>query len=45
MLSENVDYGDVEGFGIAILEANYLGLPAKWMWNRGCNIRWLKWEN
>tara|TARA_Y100001970_G_scaffold291965_1_gene431286 strand:+ start:2367 stop:3479 length:1113 start_codon:yes stop_codon:yes gene_type:complete len=28
MLSENVDSGDVEGFGIAILEANYLGLPA-----------------
>lgn len=28
MLSENLNDGDVEGFGIAILEANLLGLPA-----------------
>lgn len=28
MLSENLSNGDVEGFGIAILEANHLGLPA-----------------
>jgi phosphatidyl-myo-inositol dimannoside synthase len=28
MLSEATDRGDVEGFGIAILEANALGLPA-----------------
>lgn len=28
MLSERQSDGDVEGFGIAILEANYLGLPA-----------------
>ncbi len=28
MLSENLPNGDVEGFGIAILEANYFGLPA-----------------
>ncbi len=28
MLSERQADGDVEGFGIAILEANYLGLPA-----------------
>lgn len=28
MLSERQPNGDVEGFGIAILEANYLGLPA-----------------
>ena len=28
MLSENLGNGDVEGFGIAILEANYFGLPA-----------------
>ncbi|MDA8995022.1 glycosyltransferase family 4 protein [Schleiferiaceae bacterium] len=28
MLSENQNNGDVEGFGIAILEANYFGLPA-----------------
>lgn len=27
MLSENTQQGDVEGFGIAILEANALGLP------------------
>jgi phosphatidyl-myo-inositol dimannoside synthase len=28
MLSENQSDGDVEGFGIAILEANYWGIPA-----------------
>lgn len=28
MLSENLPDGDVEGFGIAILEANALGIPA-----------------
>lgn len=28
MLSDNLDSGDFEGFGIAILEANALGLPA-----------------
>lgn len=28
MLSENQPSGDVEGFGIAILEANYFGVPA-----------------
>ena len=28
LLSENLSNGDVEGFGIAVLEANYLGLPA-----------------
>jgi phosphatidylinositol alpha-1,6-mannosyltransferase len=28
MLSENQKDGDVEGFGIAILEANFFGLPA-----------------
>lgn len=28
MLSENQADGDVEGFGIAILEANYFGVPA-----------------
>lgn len=28
MLSENQKNGDVEGFGIAILEANYFGIPA-----------------
>lgn len=28
MLSENQEDGDVEGFGIAILEANLLGIPA-----------------
>jgi phosphatidylinositol alpha-1,6-mannosyltransferase len=28
MLSDHTTYGDVEGFGIAILEANALGLPA-----------------
>ena len=28
MLSQNQDNGDVEGFGISILEANYFGTPA-----------------
>lgn len=28
MLSENTLEGDVEGFGIALLEANYLGIPS-----------------
>jgi phosphatidylinositol alpha-1,6-mannosyltransferase len=28
MLSDNLKNGDVEGFGIAILEANHIGLPA-----------------
>ena len=28
MLSDNLSDGDVEGFGIAVLEANQLGLPA-----------------
>ena len=28
MLSENMSNGDFEGFGIAVLEANALGLPA-----------------
>lgn len=36
MLSENQVNGDVEGFGIAILEANYFGIPA--IGSRGCGI-------
>lgn len=36
MLSENQTDGDVEGFGIAILEANYFGLPA--IGAKGCGI-------
>jgi phosphatidyl-myo-inositol dimannoside synthase len=28
MLSEQLNNGDVEGFGIAVLEANYFGIPA-----------------
>ena len=36
MLSENLRNGDVEGFGIAILEANYFGLPA--IGSKGCGI-------
>lgn len=36
MLSETQANGDVEGFGIAILEANYFGLPA--IGSRGCGI-------
>ncbi len=36
MLSENQADGDVEGFGIAILEANYFGLPT--IGAKGCGI-------
>ena len=36
ILSENQPDGDVEGFGIVILEANYFGLPA--IGARGCGI-------
>lgn len=36
MLSENQPDGDVEGFGIAILEANYFGVPA--IGAQGCGI-------
>ena len=36
MLSENQKNGDVEGFGIAILEANFFGLPAIGAY--GCGI-------
>lgn len=36
MLSENQSDGDVEGFGIAILEANYFGVPA--IGSRGCGV-------
>ena len=36
MLSEHTAKGDVEGFGIAILEANALGLPG--IGARGCGI-------
>jgi phosphatidylinositol alpha-1,6-mannosyltransferase len=36
MLSENQTDGDVEGFGIAILEANYFELPA--IGAKGCGI-------
>lgn len=36
MLSENQTDGDVEGFGIAILEANAFGLPA--IGAKGCGI-------
>lgn len=36
MLSESTDAGDVEGFGIAILEANALGIPA--IGALGCGI-------
>jgi phosphatidyl-myo-inositol dimannoside synthase len=35
MLSENLPNGDVEGFGIAVLEANYFGLPAIGSLNSG----------
>jgi phosphatidyl-myo-inositol dimannoside synthase len=35
MLSENVE-GDVEGFGIAIIEANFFGIPA--IGSVGCGI-------
>lgn len=36
MLSETTDSGDVEGFGIAILEANFFGLPA--IGSKNCGI-------
>lgn len=36
MLSEATSGGDVEGFGIAILEANALGIPA--IGSKGCGI-------
>lgn len=36
MLSESTQAGDVEGFGIAILEANALGIPA--IGSLGCGI-------
>jgi phosphatidylinositol alpha-1,6-mannosyltransferase len=36
MLSENQADGDMEGFGIAILEANYFGKPA--IGSIGCGI-------
>lgn len=36
MLSENQKDGDIEGFGIAILEANYFGKPA--IGAKGCGI-------
>ncbi len=36
MLSERTKKGDVEGFGIAILEANSLGIPA--IGTKGCGI-------
>lgn len=36
MLSENQNNGDVEGFGIAILEANAFGIPA--IGAKGCGI-------
>jgi phosphatidylinositol alpha-1,6-mannosyltransferase len=36
MLSENQPDGDVEGFGIAILEANYFGVPV--IGSKGCGI-------
>ncbi len=36
MLSENQANGEVEGFGIAILEANIMGLPA--IGSKGCGI-------
>jgi phosphatidyl-myo-inositol dimannoside synthase len=35
MLSQESNSGDVEGFGIAILEANYLGIPALGSKNTG----------
>lgn len=36
ILSENQSDGDVEGFGIVVLEANYFGLPV--IGARGCGI-------
>lgn len=36
MLSENREGGDVEGFGIAIIEANFFGIPA--IGSLGCGV-------
>lgn len=36
MLSEATELGEVEGFGIALLEANYLGIPT--IGSKGCGI-------
>ena len=36
MLSEKTNDGDYEGFGIALIEANYLGLPA--IGSRSCGL-------
>ena len=36
MLSERTQTGDVEGFGIAVLEANALGVPA--IGSKGCGL-------
>ncbi len=36
MLSENTNQGDVEGFGIALLEGNSLGVPS--IGSKGCGI-------
>lgn len=36
MLSENLANGDVEGFGIAIIEGNFLGIPG--IGSKGCGI-------
>ena len=36
MLSQHTKTGDVEGFGIALIEANYLGLPC--IGSKGCGI-------
>lgn len=36
MLSENQEGGDVEGFGIAIIEANFFGIPA--IGSLGCGV-------
>ena len=36
MLSNRTKTGDVEGFGIAVIEANYFGLPA--IGSKGCGI-------
>lgn len=36
MLSENLANGDVEGFGIAVIEANYFGVPS--IGAKGCGL-------
>ena len=36
MLSEQTNTGDVEGFGIALIEANFMGLPT--IGSKGCGI-------